>query len=139
MKVKETDRLETLLNTSLRVAYSIKNPRDFSRYYLHCKAKILPLYYRRKYFLLTIMYRLIQNGLIPIKVSTHDTRQNRGPVVDFEIPHTTRCQKLPFYSAAILWNSLPAETRLSPLLDNFKNILKNILFEQYHLDNNNVN
>ena len=29
--------------------------------------------------------------------------------------------------------------RLSPLLDNFKNIIKNRLFEQYHLDNNNVN
>ena len=50
VKQKETDRLETLLNTSLRVAYRVNNPVDVSRYDLHCSAKILPLRYRRKYF-----------------------------------------------------------------------------------------
>ena len=29
------------------------------------------------------------------------------------------------YTAAILWNSLPAETRLSPAIDNFQNIINN--------------
>ena len=54
VKLKETNRLETLLNTSLRVAYCVKNPIDMSRYRLHCLSKILPLKYWRKYFLLTI-------------------------------------------------------------------------------------
>ena len=40
-------------------------------------------------------------------------------VIDFDVPHTTRCQKLPYYTAAILWNSLPVESRLSPSIDNF--------------------
>ena len=30
-----------------------------------------------------------------------DTRYNSGPIIDYEIPHTTKCQKLPFYYAAI--------------------------------------
>ena len=36
-------------------------------------------------------------------------RYNSGPVIDYEIPHTTRCQKLPFYYAATQWNSLSPE------------------------------
>ena len=135
VKQKETDRMEVLLNTSLRLAYLIRKPIDISRYKLHCQSRILPLSYRRKYFLLTTLYRLIQNGCISLKATMRDTRYNTGPVIDFDVPHTTRCQKLPYYTAAILWNSLPVESRLSPSIDNFKNIIKNMLLEQYHLDN----
>ena len=53
----------------------------------------------------------------------------------YEIPHTTLFQKLPFYYAETQWNSLSPEIRLSPLIDNFKNIVKTKLSEQYHLDN----
>ena len=119
VKLKETDRLETLLNTSLRLAYQISKPVDISRYKLHCQSMILPLNYHRKYFLLTTLYRLIHNGCISLKAITRDTRYNSGPVIDFDVPHTTRCQKLPYYTAASLWNSLPAETRLSPSMNNF--------------------
>ena len=135
VKQKETDRLETLLNTSLRVAYRVNNPVDVSRYDLHCSAKILPLRYRRKYFLLTITYRLIKTGKINLKIPTRNTRFNSGPVIQYDIPRTTRCQKLPFFVAASQWNDLTAEIRLSPTIDNFKNIIKNLLFQQYHLDN----
>ena len=45
VKQKETNRLETRLNTILRVAYCVKNPIDVSRYRLHCSSKILPLKY----------------------------------------------------------------------------------------------
>ena len=134
VKVKETNRLEILLNASIRVAYSIKRPVDVSRYNLHCNSKILPLYYCRTYFLLTIVYRLIQTKYISLKPATRDTRYNSGPVIDFEIPHTKRCQKLLFYYAATQWNSLSPEIRH----DNFKNIVKTKLFEQYHLDNINT-
>ena len=44
-------------------------------------------------------------------------------------------QKLPYFVAASQWNDLTAEIRLSPTIDNFKNIIKNLLFQQYHLDN----
>ena len=135
VKLKETNRLETLLNTSLRVAYCVKNPIDMSRYRLHCLSKILPLKYRRKCFLLTITYRLIKTGIMPIKDCTKITRHNSGPVIDFRVPHSTRCQKLPYFAACMDWNNLKAETRLSPSIDNFKNIIKSNLFEQYHLDN----
>ena len=135
VRQKETNRLETLLNTSLRVAYSVKNPIDISRYKLHCSSKILPLKYRRKYFLLTITYRLIKTGIMPLKDTMRNTRYNSGPVIDFVVPHTTRCQRLPYFAACIEWNNLKAETRLSPTLDNFKNIIKNILFEQYLAEN----
>ena len=47
VKLKEIDRLETVLNTSLPVAYNVKNPVDVSRYKLHCSSKVLPLNYRR--------------------------------------------------------------------------------------------
>ena len=135
VKQKETNRLETLLNTSLRVTYSFKNPTDVSRYILHCSSKVLPLKYRRKYFLLTVTYRLIQTGNMPLKDSTRNTRYIRGPVIDFDVPHTTRCQKLPYFTACTEWNNCKAETRLSPSMDNFKNIIKTILFEQYHVEN----
>ena len=68
VKLKETDRLETLLNTSLRLAYQISKPVDISWYKLHCQSRILPLNYRRKYFLLTTLYRLIHNGCISLKL-----------------------------------------------------------------------
>ena len=92
-----------------------------------------------KSFIESRLQQWSQNGLLPLKTAVRDTCFNRGPVVDFEIPHTTRCQKLPYHSAIILWNSLKAETRLSPSPENFKNIVKSLLFEQYRLDNNNVN
>ena len=130
VEVKETNRLETLLNASIRVAYSIIK--------LHCYSKIMPLYYRRTYFLLTIVYRLIQTKCISLKPATRDTRYNSGPVIDYEIPHTTRCQKLPFFYAATQWNSLSPEIRLSFLIDDFKNIAKTKLFKQYHLENINT-
>ena len=135
VKIKETNRLETLLNTSLRVAHCVKRPIDVSRYELHCSSKILPMKYRRIYFLLTITYRLINTGNMPLKNPVRNTRFNSGPVIDFEVPHTTRCQKLPFFTASSEWNKLIVETRLSPSIDNFKNIIKNMLFEQYHMDN----
>ena len=138
VKVKETNRLETLLNASIRVAYCINRPVDITRYDLHCRAKILPLHYRRTYFLLTTVYRLIQTNCIPLKPVIRDTRHNAGPIINFEIPHTTRCQKLPFYYAATQWNSLPSETRLSPTMNNFKNIVRTKLFEQYNIDNANI-
>ena len=97
VKQKETNRLETLLSTSLHVAYGVKNPIDVSRYRLHCSSKILPLKYRRKYFLLTIIHRLIKTGSIPLKDSIRNTRYNSGPVIDFVVPHTTRCQRPPFF------------------------------------------
>ena len=84
------------------------------------------------------MYYLIQTKCISLKPATRDTRYNRGQVIDYEIPHTTRCQKLPIYYAATQWNSLSPEIRLSPLIDNFKNNDKTKLFEQYHLDNINT-
>ena len=100
--------------------------------------KLLPLHYCRTFFLLTIVYCLIQTKCIFLKIAMRDTRYNSGPVIDYEIPHTTRCQKLLFYYAATQWNSLSPEIRLSPLIDNFKNIVKTKLFEQYHLDNINT-
>ena len=91
-----------------------------------------------KSFIESRLQQWSQNGLLPLKTAVRDTYFNRGPEVDFEIPHPTRCQKLPYYSAVILWNSLKAETR-SPSPENFKNIIKSLLFDQYRLDNNNVN
>ena len=76
VKVKETNRLEVLLSASIRVAYSIKRIVDVTRYNLHCNSKILPLYYRRTYFLLTILYRLIETKCISLKPATRDTRYN---------------------------------------------------------------
>ena len=98
-------------------------------------SKILPLNYWRKYFLFTVMYRLINNNNVPLKTSTRTTRFNNGPVVHYDTPHTTRCQKLPFFIAASEWNNLTAEIRLSSKIDNFKNIIKNLLLEQYKMDN----
>ena len=72
---------------------------------------------------------------MPLKNPVRNTRFNSGPVIDFEVPHTTRCQKLPFCTASSEWNKLTVETRLSPSIDNFKNIIKNMLFGQYHMDN----
>ena len=102
------------------------------------KTKGLPQNYRRTYFLLTTVYRLIQTNCITLKQVIRDTRHNAGPIITFEIPHTTRSQKLRFYYAATQWNSLPSETRLSPTMNNFKNIVRTKLFEQYNIDNDNM-
>ena len=54
-KVKETNRLETLLNASIRVACSIKRPVNVLRYNLHCNSKNPAFLSHRTYFLLTIV------------------------------------------------------------------------------------
>ena len=110
--------METLLNASIRVENSIERTVDVSRYNLHCNSNILPFYYH------TLVYRLMQTKCISLKLATRDTRYNSRPVIDYEIPHTARCQKLPFYYTATQWNSVSAEIKLSPLIENFKNIVK---------------
>ena len=55
-----------LVNTNLRVDYSVKNPVNVSRYKLHCSSKILPLKYHKKYFLLTFTYCFRETGNICI-------------------------------------------------------------------------
>ena len=71
---------------------------------------------------------------MPLKDPVRNTRFNRGPVIDFNVPHTTRCQNLPYFVAVSKWNNLAVEIRLSSSIDDFKNIIKNMLFEQYHAE-----
>ena len=64
--------------------------------------------YCRIYFLLTITYRLCNTSIVPLKNPERNTRFNSGPAIDFNVPHATRCQKLPFFTASSEWNNLKA-------------------------------
>ena len=61
---KDLGKLDIILNTALPVVYGVKVAREVHTLDLYTKANLFPLSYRREYFLLNLVYRLIATDSI---------------------------------------------------------------------------
>ena len=52
-------KLDVILNTALQTTYNIRIPRNVHMLDLYTRANIFPLAYRRKYFMLNLIHRLL--------------------------------------------------------------------------------
>ena len=131
MPVKNLDKLDTILNTALRTVYSIRYPMDVHTLEIYTKANLLPLEFRRKYFLLNLVFRLISTSDIPTQVPVRLTRANQGPLLIEHYTPLGKIQKSPVFQARSLWNNLPVETRMLDNTVKFKEVCKKMLQDEY--------
>ena len=89
------------------------------------------LKYRRNYFLLNMMFRLIQNENIELVIPQRETRGNRAPTVKTDIALKDTIGKSPVYYARDLWNKLNVETRNIHILDHFKTVVRKDMNDTY--------
>ena len=76
--LNDLKKLQTVQNIALRISFNIKDPLLVTTKELHLKANLLPLYYRRKYLLLTVCYRLVGNKSLKT-ITGRSTRAGTAP------------------------------------------------------------
>ena len=90
-------KLDVILNTALRVVYLVLKPYEVHNLDLYIRANLFGLKYRRNYFLLSLMYRLIHNGEIELVIPQRETRANRAPILKTYIALNDTIGKSPVY------------------------------------------
>ena len=125
------NKFDVILNTALRVVYQIHKPYEAHNLDLYCRANLFSLKYRRKYFLLNMMFRLIHNGDIDLVIPLRETRNNKAPTVKTYIAINDTVGKSPVYVARDLWNKLSIEFRSIENLDAFKVKNRKSMYEAY--------
>ena len=125
------NKFDVILNTALRVVYHIHKPYEAHNLDLYCRANLFSLKYRRKYFLLNMMFRLIHNGDIDLVIPLRETRNNKAPTVKTYIAINDTVGKSPVYVARDLWNKLSIESRSIENLNAFKVKNRKSMYEAY--------
>ena len=74
--MKDLGRLDVIMNTALRLVYCVRVVREAHTLDLNTKANMFSLPYRRKYFMLSLIHRLIATNQIELQVPERQTRQN---------------------------------------------------------------
>ena len=98
LPLTDRDKLDTILNTGLRTVFNVRYPTEVHRLELYTRSNMLPLEYRRKFFLLTLVHQLISVESIPIKEPARVTRANQGrSLIDPRNTSRTTCIR-PFYT-----------------------------------------
>ena len=77
---------------------------------LYTKSNMFSLTYRRKYFMLNMINRLITTNQINLHIPVRETRQNRSPVIDLYVPINDTIAKSPVYVARETWNNQQPDT-----------------------------
>ena len=124
-------KLDVILNTALRTVYNIRNPRDVHMLDIFTRANIFPLKYRRKYFMLNLLHRLLKTGQIDQVEAQRVTRQNAAPVLHQYVPQNDTIAKSPIFVARDYWNNLPVDTRNIVGHECFKNVIRNMVKDEY--------
>ena len=104
-------KLDVILNTALWTVYNIHNPRDIHMLDIFTRANIFPLKFRRKYFMLNLLDRLLSTGQIDQAETQRVTRHNIAPVLQQYVPLNDTMAKSPTFVARGYWNALPADVR----------------------------
>ena len=121
---RDTGKLNIILNSALRAVYNIKNPRDVHNVNIYNRANMFSLSYRRKYFLLNLVHRLISTGSISLYQVNRTTRMNIAPLLNTTVAINQTIAKSTVFIARGLWNSLSPEVRLIENHETFKNIIR---------------
>ena len=109
LPLNDLKKLQTVQNIALSL--NIKDPLLVTTKELHLKANLLPLYYRRKYLLLTVCYRLVSNK----SLKTITGRSTRGGTAPYLPPY----------------NALPPLTRLINNKNAFKRNISKLLRNEF--------
>ena len=84
--VKDLGKLDIIFNTALRLVYGVRVAREVHTLDLYTKSNMFSLTYRRKYFMLNLIHRLIGTDQIDLQEPARETRQNRSPLNNISIP-----------------------------------------------------
>ena len=98
---------------------------------IYINANIFPLKFRRKYFMLNLIHRLLNTGQIVQVVVQRATRQNSAPVLQQYVPQNDTIAKSPVFVARGYWNALPVHIRNTNEHTSFKDIVRNRIREEY--------
>ena len=93
------------------MVYQVDKPHEIHNLELYSKANMFSLKYRRNYFLLNLMFRLIQKGTVDLVTPQRATRGSRAPIIKTYIAFNDTIDRSPVYYARDLWNKLKVETR----------------------------
>ena len=130
LPLNDLKKLQTVQNIALRICFNIKDPLLVTTKELHLKANLLPLYYRRKYLLLTVCYRLVSNKSLKT-ITGRSTRAGTAPLLFQFTPRINRTRSCPIYTATTFWNTLPPLTRLINNKDAFKRNVSKLLRNEF--------
>ena len=129
--LENVGKLDVLLNMALRVVYKVYKPYEVHNLELYSRANLFSLKYRRNYFLLNMMFRLIQNENIEQVIPQRETRGNRAPTVKTYIALNDTIGKSPVYYARDLWNKLNVKTRNIHILNHLKTVVRKDMNDTY--------
>ena len=132
--LNDLGKLDVILNTALRTVYNIRNPRDVHMLDLFSRANIFPLKYRREYFMLNLIHRLLNTGQIDQVEAQRVTRQNIAPVLQQYVPQNDTILKSSIVVARDYWNNLPANIRNIEGHEHFKNVIRDIVKQEHISD-----
>ena len=74
--MKYLGKLDVIMNTALRLVYGVRVAKEVHTLDLYTKANIFSLPYQRKYFMLSLIHRLIATNQIDLQVPERQARQN---------------------------------------------------------------
>ena len=127
-------KLDVILNTALRTVYKVYVPREVHMLDLYSKANIFPLKYRRRYFMLNLVHRLLITSQIATVEAQRQTRHNAAPVLYQYVPQNDIIAKSPVFTARHFWNNLPVNTRNIEDHEQFKNCIRTMVKNEYIRD-----
>ena len=128
---KDQGKLDIILNTALRLVYGIRVAREVHLTELYTKSNMFSLTYRRKYFMLNLIHRLITTEQIELLVPERETRHNRSPLIDLYVPINDTVAKSAVHVARETWNSLSPDTRGIMDHELFKTTMRCKLIDEY--------
>ena len=108
---KDQGKLDVILNTALRLVYGVRIAREVHTFDLFIKANLFSLPFRRKYFMLNLIHRLIYTGQIDLCTPERETRHNMAPLIKTYVPLNDIVAKSPVFVARELWNAQPTDVR----------------------------
>ena len=128
---KDLGRLDTILNTALRLVYNVRVAREVHTLDLYTRSNLFSLSFRRKYFMLNLVHRLISTKRIELIVPERETRHNQGPLIKTYVPVNDIVAKSPVYVARDFWKNLPSVLRSIVNYDSFKNTIRKNINNEY--------
>ena len=128
---KELGKLDTILNSALRTDYNIRVRWETHNVDIYNRANLFSLTYRRKYFMLNLIHRLIYTGDLELHEPVRVTRRNQAPILITCIDSNQTIAKSPVYTARNLWNTLSIDLRSIVNHDSFKNVIRKNIGMEY--------
>ena len=120
--ISDRSDIQKLQNHALRICYNVRLRDKVSIVHMHARAGLLSLEQRRQKQLLSLMFIYKQRCDVA-RVHGRMTRAAQHFAFARERYQCIKYKNSPYYKGALLWDSLPIETRNSICLSDFKRLL----------------